>query len=280
MLKHWKLTRDNDGIAWLAFDRAAATTNTFSTEALVELRQAIEQLRIDPPKGLAILSAKENGFAAGADIEEFTRMRDADEAWRFITLGNEVFDLVEALGFPTVALIHGFCMGGGTELALACKYRVADDSPKTRMSLPEVMIGIVPGWGGAKRLPRLVGAAPALDLMLTGRGVDGKRAKRMGLVDAVTPRRQFENAARRILMETGRAARHLSPPPSLVGPACARSWRACRRRRSPSACAATSTRRLTRSSTSGRTSAATCARFPSTIPRRCVRSSSIRRHAT
>ena len=209
MLKHWKLTRDADGIAWLAFDRAGTTTNTFSSEALRELRQAIEQLRIDPPKGLAIFSAKENGFAAGADIEEFTRMRDAEEAWQFITLGNEVFDLVEALGFPTVALIHGFCMGGGTELALACKYRVADDSPKTRMGLPEVMIGIVPGWGGAKRLPQLVGAAPALDLMLTGRSVDGKRAKRMGLVDAVTPRRHFENAARRMLLEN----RPRSAPP-------------------------------------------------------------------
>jgi 3-hydroxyacyl-CoA dehydrogenase / enoyl-CoA hydratase / 3-hydroxybutyryl-CoA epimerase len=200
-MKHWKLERDGEGLAWLRFDRADDTTNTFSSEALRELRQVVEQLRIAPPKGLAILSAKDNGFAAGADIREFTTLEDADEAWAFIELGNEVFDLVEALGFPTVALVHGFCMGGGTELALACRYRVMDDSPKTRMGLPEVMIGIVPGWGGAKRLPRLVGAAPALDLMLTGRSVDARRAKRMGLVDAVTPRRHFENAARRLLVE-------------------------------------------------------------------------------
>ena len=98
-------------------------------------------------------------------------------------------------------MIHGFCMGGGTELALACRYRVMDDGPKTRMGLPEVLIGIVPGWGGAKRMPALIGAAPALDLMLTGKSVDGRKAKRLGLVDAVTPRRHFENAARRILLD-------------------------------------------------------------------------------
>ncbi|MGE5097039.1 MAG: 3-hydroxyacyl-CoA dehydrogenase NAD-binding domain-containing protein [Betaproteobacteria bacterium] len=198
---HWTVDRDADGIAWLRFDRAGTGTNTFSSEALRELRQAIEALRADPPRGLAILSAKESGFAAGADIQEFTTLKDPDEAWSFITLGNEVFDEVAALPFPTVALIHGFCMGGGTELALACRYRVADDGPKTRIGLPEVMIGIVPGWGGAKRLPKLIGAAPALDLMLTGRSVDARRAKKLGLVDAVTPRRHFENAARRILAE-------------------------------------------------------------------------------
>ena len=96
-------------------------------------------------------------------------------------------------------MIHGFCMGGGTELALACRYRIADDGPKTRMALPEVLIGIVPGWGGAKRLPRLIGAANALDLMLTGRGVDARRAKKLGLVDDVTQKRHFANAVRMFL---------------------------------------------------------------------------------
>ena len=173
-LTHWKLDVDTDNLAWLWFDRADSATNTFSTEALQELRKMCEHLRSMAPKGLAILSAKENGFAAGADIDEFTRLKDAEEAQRFLVLGNEVFDQVEALPFPTLAMIHGFCMGGGTELALACKYRIADDGPKTKMALPEVMIGIVPGWGGAKRMPKLIGAANALDLMLTGRGVDGR----------------------------------------------------------------------------------------------------------
>ncbi|MEO7742206.1 MAG: 3-hydroxyacyl-CoA dehydrogenase NAD-binding domain-containing protein [Usitatibacter sp.] len=203
-LEHWKLSVDADSLAWLAFDREGRTTNTFSSDALRELRQVCEHLVSMPPKGLAILSLKENGFAAGADIEEFTRLKDAEEAMAFTVLGNEVFDRVEALPFPTVALVHGFCMGGGTELTLACRYRVMDDGPKTRMGLPEVLIGIVPGWGGAKRMPRLIGAANALDLMLTGRSVDGRRAKNLGLVDAVTPRRHFENAARRILLDPPR----------------------------------------------------------------------------
>src|SRR5450755_182717 len=108
-LKHWKLDVDGDHLACLA-----------------------------------ILSAKDNGFAAGADIDEFTQLKDADEAIAFTVLGNEVFDKIAALPFPTVALVHGFCMGGGTELALACRYRVMDDGPKSRMALPEVMLGIVP----------------------------------------------------------------------------------------------------------------------------------------
>jgi 3-hydroxyacyl-CoA dehydrogenase / enoyl-CoA hydratase / 3-hydroxybutyryl-CoA epimerase len=200
-LKHWKLAVDADHLAWLTFDRAGSTTNTFSSEALRELGQIAAHLASMPPKGLAILSAKDNGFAAGADIEEFTQLKDPDEAVAFTMLGNEVFDQVEKLPFPTVAMIHGFCMGGGTELALACRYRVMDDGPKTRMGLPEVLLGIVPGWGGAKRMPALIGAANALDLMLTGRSVDGRKARKLGLVDAVTPRRHFENAARKILLD-------------------------------------------------------------------------------
>ena len=206
-LKNWKLETDADNLAWLWFDRAGQGTNTFSSEALRELGQIADHLASMPPKGLAILSAKENGFAAGADIEEFTRLKDADEAMVFIRLGNEVFDKIAALAFPTVALIHGFCMGGGTELALACRYRVADDGPKTRIGLPEVMLGIVPGWGGIIRMPPLIGAANALDLMLTGRAIDSRRAKSLGLVDAATPKRHFANAARQILLQPPRPQR-------------------------------------------------------------------------
>ena len=200
-LKHWKLTVDGDNLAWLAFDRAGEGTNTISSEVLRELSRLVDHLAAMPPKGLAILSAKDNGFAAGADIDEFTSIASVEEAVAFMRLGNEVFDKVAALAFPTVALIHGFCMGGGLELALACRYRVADDGPRTRMALPEVMIGITPGWGGARRMPALIGPAAALDLMLTGRGVDGRRAKKLGLVDAVTPRRHFANAARQFLLD-------------------------------------------------------------------------------
>ena len=200
--KHWRLETDRDNLAWLTFDRADSSTNTFSSGALRELADVCRQLQAQTrrPKGLAILSAKENGFAAGADIDEFTTLKSAAEAFAFTTLGNDVFDQVEALPFPTVALIHGFCMGGGTELALACKYRIMDDGGKTKMALPEVMIGIVPGWGGAKRMPALIGAVQALDLMLTGRAVDGKRAQKMGLVDVLTPNADLVNAAKILLI--------------------------------------------------------------------------------
>jgi 3-hydroxyacyl-CoA dehydrogenase/enoyl-CoA hydratase/3-hydroxybutyryl-CoA epimerase len=215
--EHWKLTLDGDQLAWLAFDRAGETANTFSSAVLRELGRVVDHLEAMPPRGLAILSAKANGFAAGADIDEFTAIASAEEAVAFMRLGNEVFDRIAALPFPTVALIHGFCMGGGLELALACRYRVADDAPKTRMALPEVMIGITPGWGGARRLPALIGPVAALDLMLTGRGVDARRAKKLGLVDAVTPRRHFENAGRRFLLER--------PPVHSAGlPAAAGDW--------------------------------------------------------
>ena len=210
-LKHWRLERGDaaqDNLAWLYFDKSFAdqseSTNTFSSEALRELSAVCDELKTNAPlkiSGLVILSAKENGFAAGADIDEFTSFKSADEAYAMTVLGNEVFDQIAALPFPTLAMIHGFCMGGGTELALACRYRIMDDGAKTKMALPEVMIGIVPGWGGAKRMPALIGAMQALDLMLTGRGVDARKAKLMGLVDVVTPRRHFINAAKQFLLK-------------------------------------------------------------------------------
>jgi 3-hydroxyacyl-CoA dehydrogenase/enoyl-CoA hydratase/3-hydroxybutyryl-CoA epimerase len=204
--KHWRLNVESIGLGFLTFDRAKPdgtpdSTNTFSSEALRELAEVCAYLRANPVKGLAIQSAKDNGFAAGADIDEFTSFKTVEEAGAMTKLGLDVFDQVEALPFPTVAMIHGFCMGGGTELALACRYRIADDGPKTKMALPEVMIGIVPGWGGAMRMPKLIGAGQALGLMLTGRAVNGKTAKRMGLVDVVTPRRHFANAAMMLLQK-------------------------------------------------------------------------------
>jgi 3-hydroxyacyl-CoA dehydrogenase / enoyl-CoA hydratase / 3-hydroxybutyryl-CoA epimerase len=204
--QHWRLERnDTNTLALLYFDKSYATgtesTNTFSSDALRELSSICAQLKADPPKGLAIFSAKDNGFAAGADIDEFTQFKSAADAAAMSALGLKVFDEVEALPFPTVAMIHGFCMGGGLELSLACKYRIADDGPKTKMALPEVMLGIVPGWGGIMRMPKLIGAGQALDLMLTGRSVNGKTAKRMGLVDVLSQRRHFLNAAVSLLLK-------------------------------------------------------------------------------
>jgi len=133
------------------------------------------------PKGLVIRSAKDN-FIAGADIKEFTRLASAQEALAFNRLGWDTVQKLRDLPFPTTAMVNGFCMGGGLELALGCTYRVALDDPKTRFAFPEVMLGIWPSWHGLQWLPKLVGPAAALDMILTGRAVDARRAKKIGLV--------------------------------------------------------------------------------------------------
>ena len=199
--RHWRLDRDADGIVWLTFDRQGASTNTFSKEVMEELGAIIDRFAAERPKGVVIRSGKESGFIAGADVDEFTRIDEVEEALAIVRRGWDAFNRLAALPFPTVALVRGFCMGGGFELALACRYRIAVDEPATRFALPEVMLGILPGWGGVKRLPKVVGPSAALDLMMTGRSVDARRAKRMGLVDAAVPPRVMENAARIMVLE-------------------------------------------------------------------------------
>ncbi len=165
-----------------------------------ELSSCLAEIRNASPKGLVIRSAKEN-FIAGADVEEFTRFKSPEEALAFVRLGWDTFQQLADLPFPTTAMVNGFCMGGGVELALACRYRVALDDPKTRFALPEVMLGIMPAWHGIQWLPRLVGPAAAFDMILTGKSVDAKRAKRMGLVDQAVPLRILENTARMVTLE-------------------------------------------------------------------------------
>ncbi|HLX27751.1 MAG TPA: 3-hydroxyacyl-CoA dehydrogenase NAD-binding domain-containing protein [Casimicrobiaceae bacterium] len=198
-MQNWTLTRDADGIARLTFDKAGATTNTLSKAAIVELNQTLDALDADPPTGLVIRSGKPSGFIAGADVDEFDEIGDAAGVRAILARGMGTFGRIARLPYPTLALIRGFCLGGGLELALACRYRVVVDEPSTRLGLPEVMLGIVPGWGGIKRLPKLVGAPIALDMMLTGRTVDARRAKRIGLADECVPVRIMENTARGVL---------------------------------------------------------------------------------
>ena len=177
MLKHWRWELDRQGLAWLTFDRQGESTNTFSREALEELGAALDAIAAAKPKGLVIRSAKEN-FIAGADIKEFTRFANAEEALAFNRLGWDTLQKLRELPFPSTAMVNGFCMGGGLELALACRFRVALDEPKTRFAFPEVMLGIWPTWHGLQWLPKLVGPAAALDMILTGRTVNARRAKR------------------------------------------------------------------------------------------------------
>jgi 3-hydroxyacyl-CoA dehydrogenase/enoyl-CoA hydratase/3-hydroxybutyryl-CoA epimerase len=151
-------------------------------------------------------SAKDAGFIAGANIEEFTTADTPEKARALIQRGWDAYNRLAAVKYPTLALVRGHCMGGGTELALACRYRIAVDEPGTKFALPEVMLGIVPGWGGMLRLPQIVGPAAALDMMLTGKNIDAKRAKKMGLADACVPPRVMENAARMLVLSGNAAA--------------------------------------------------------------------------
>jgi 3-hydroxyacyl-CoA dehydrogenase/enoyl-CoA hydratase/3-hydroxybutyryl-CoA epimerase len=215
MAASWTLARDAEGLAWLAFDRADRTTNTLSRAVLDELMQVLDALDAEKPLGLVIRSGKANGFIAGADVDEFANIGDAQQAQALVRHGWDVFDRLANVSYPTLALIRGFCLGGGLELALACRYRVVVDEPSTRLGLPEVMLGIVPGWGGIRRLPRLVGAPAALDLLLTGKTIDARRARRIGLADECVPPRIMDNTARGVLLARP-APRKLPFPLSLT----------------------------------------------------------------
>ncbi|MCC7327956.1 MAG: enoyl-CoA hydratase/isomerase family protein [Burkholderiales bacterium] len=198
-MQHWTIAREADGIATLVIDRTDAKANTLSAAVLDELNEALDVLDREPPKGLIIRSGKASGFIAGADIDEFGEVRDEAGAIAIVRRGWDTFERLAQVGYPTLALIRGFCLGGGLELALACRYRVVVDEPGTRLGLPEVMLGIVPGWGGIRRLPRLTGAPAALDLLLTGRTIDARRAKKLGIADECVPVRIMENTARGVL---------------------------------------------------------------------------------
>jgi len=200
LAKHWRWELDRQRLAWLTFDKQGESANTFSREALEELGAALDAIAAVKPKGLVIRSAKDN-FIAGADIKEFTRLASAQEALAFNRLGWDTVQKLRDLPFPTTAMVNGFCMGGGLELALGCTYRVALDDPKTRFAFPEVMLGIWPSWHGLQWLPKLVGPSAALDMILTGRAVDARRAKKIGLATEAVPLRVLENTARMVTLE-------------------------------------------------------------------------------
>ncbi|VAX14115.1 Enoyl-CoA hydratase / 3-hydroxyacyl-CoA dehydrogenase / 3-hydroxybutyryl-CoA epimerase [hydrothermal vent metagenome] len=197
--KHWRLEQDQENFVWLHLDKADSSTNTLSAAVLMELEDALNHLHHHPPRGLVIRSAKENGFIAGADIGEFTRFESQHAALEAIQRGQRIFNLLESLHCPTIALIHGYCLGGGMEMALACRYRIAEDSPDTRLGLPEVRLGIHPGFGGTVRALEVAGPLTALNIMLTGRSFSARAAKKMRLVHYAVPKRHLLNAARSIL---------------------------------------------------------------------------------
>jgi len=195
-LRHWQVEARSDGVVVLAFDRAESTVNTFSQDVLLELGSILERLALEPPKGVLIRSAKA-AFAAGADLKSLQELDRRGQVGDFIQLGQQVFQRIAELPCPTVAAIHGFCMGGGTEIALACRYRIA--ASDARIGLPEIKLGIFPGWGGSARLPRLVGTPAAFDMMLTGRTLSAPAARGIGLVDKVVEPAALVDAAIELL---------------------------------------------------------------------------------
>ncbi|MET0282534.1 MAG: 3-hydroxyacyl-CoA dehydrogenase NAD-binding domain-containing protein [Steroidobacteraceae bacterium] len=197
----WNYQLDADGIGVLTIDVPERSANTLGGPALRELGMVLDTIERSPPSGLIIRSGKPSGFIAGADINEFSGFRSVEDALAAVRLGQGLCDRIEALPCPTVAVLQGFALGGGLELALACRYRLGVDDGKLTLGLPEVQLGIHPGFGGTVRLVRLVGVRPAMDMMLTGKNIRSDKALRMGLVDRLVPAAGADSAARELITE-------------------------------------------------------------------------------
>jgi len=205
----WSLQIDADRIAWLVCDTPGASTNVLSAPVLRDLATQLEEIAAKPPAGVVIRSAKTSGFIAGADIKEFLKIRTPEEGYELVRAGQTVLQALEYLPCPSVAALHGFALGGGLELALACTYRVGADDAKLSLGLPEVLLGIHPGFGGTVRAVRLIGVRPALDLMLKGKPYKGSRALAAGLIDELVPPSELLDRAK---------ARLLRSPPKATAP--------------------------------------------------------------
>ena len=192
----WSSHCDEDGILWLILDQRDTDTNVLSASVLEQLDSLLDQLSGNPPRAIVFRSGKTRGFIAGADINEFLEVSSTQEALIMIKRGQALFSRIEALPCPTIALIEGFCMGGGTELALACDYRIALDDAATKIGLPEVKLGIHPAYGGLVRATSFINPLKSLEIMLSGRALSASAARAIGLVDAAQPKRQIEHAAR------------------------------------------------------------------------------------
>jgi 3-hydroxyacyl-CoA dehydrogenase / enoyl-CoA hydratase / 3-hydroxybutyryl-CoA epimerase len=195
----WNYVAGADGVGVLTLDVPERSANTLSSAVLIELEGVMSGIQSQPPRGLIIRSGKKSGFIAGADVHEFTTLGSTEQALVLIHRGQHLCDRIAALPCPTVALLQGFALGGGMELALACRYRVGVEDGRLTLGLPEVQLGIHPGFGGTVRSVQLVGVRAAMDMMLTGKNIRGDRALRMGLVDALVPADGAEAACRDLL---------------------------------------------------------------------------------
>ena len=206
---NWILRSDDDNIAWLCLDKQDSSTNVLSGHIMAELNERLAEIESLGPGAVVVYSGKKSGFIAGADIKEFMSLKDPEQAYGLIKLGQDVLTRLAALPCPAVCLINGFALGGGLEVALACDYRIVVDNPKATLGMPEVNLGIHPGFGGTVRSVAITGVIPAMEMMLTGRPVRPDKAIRIGLVDAVVPADKLHEAGRRMALDP--------PPPRHPG---------------------------------------------------------------
>jgi 3-hydroxyacyl-CoA dehydrogenase / enoyl-CoA hydratase / 3-hydroxybutyryl-CoA epimerase len=209
----------DNGLCLLTFDRPESGANVFDPATMADLEQQLDAIEQDDSLGgVVILSAKKSIFIAGADLKTLLRQAQTGDMRAFIAEGQRIFNRLAALKIPTCAAIHGACAGGGYEVALACDWRVASDDPSTRIGLPETTLGLIPAWGGCTRLPRLIGAERAAEVILKGKLHSTREAKQLGLVDEVVSRDQLLEAAKRKIREGKRPSPPALPPGNVGAP--------------------------------------------------------------
>jgi 3-hydroxyacyl-CoA dehydrogenase/enoyl-CoA hydratase/3-hydroxybutyryl-CoA epimerase len=193
-----------DNICVLTFDRPDSAANIFDRDTLEELKKHLDVIGSSPNlKGLVIASAKPSIFIAGADIGSFSKATRPEDFSELIELGQTIFNRISALSIPSVAAIHGACVGGGFEICLACDARIASPDKATKIGLPETMLGILPAWGGSTRLPRLIGVPKALDIILAGKTLAAKPALKCGMIDDIVPREYLVEKAKQMILSRG-----------------------------------------------------------------------------
>lgn len=199
--KHWKTEKDDNGILWLCLDMADSRVNVLSSGVLLELSELLDTIKDDAPSGMVLWSGKNRSFIMGADIKEFTKVESVEQAGEVVRLGQRLMDKVADLPFKTVAVINGFCMGGGLELAMAFDYRLVMKGDAKILGLPEVKLGLHPGFGGTVRAVQICGVRAAMQIMLTGNPVAPGKAKAIGLVDGITSDENWRIDAANILAQ-------------------------------------------------------------------------------
>ena len=199
MAEHWKLETDDAGIAWLCLDKTDAKANVLSSGVIKELDALLDELHAKPPKGLVMYSGKPGSFIMGADITEFGDFGSADEVARLGKLGQGVFLRIQALPCPSVVAVNGVCLGGGLEIAMMFDYRIGPDGDSKIFGLPEVKLGLHPGFGGTVRSVQLCGVRAGMQLMLTGNPVNPGKAKRIGLIDRIAGEAEWRDVARELI---------------------------------------------------------------------------------